>query len=387
MSLRYYNICTRHPEFIDEFHRTHMEPEYMDFRMILSKCNDDIINRCEAQYSSKVSYNVAKHIEKNGPLTLSVCVMNFCLKHEHELLHRIVSTNEEYPLIDSYEESDLRKYLNTYPNDKIIINTLEECYSDDMLFYIITNNLCKYVTIRDLFNKKDIENTLTYLIVKGTYNVNDIIECIEYCGYHHLYKILDTSKFNFCTCTCKENVLERGIVSDYDIIKEYFKLKTYNDKYLKAIKNKNMGGLILKLRNKYDMTLLKYAHEFGITGIVMTIHYDDEVVGKGTPCPMHILLNLMEELPSHLFNVSLVRVRYIDNLVRVLDRYNYYKSGNVDFSNVYHDGIMDYYARYPKGVIDYIKSVDQDLVLALNIVNGPKELHHLLSDKYISMLN
>lgn len=387
--MNYYTICTRYPEFLDEYHKSQLEPTYQDFRLVFRNCSDqDILNKMSRMYGMNISYNVANHIENNGNLTITESVMEFCLKYEQELLHNIITTSDSYPIIASYDDNDIKKYITKYPNDKLFVYSLEDCNTDEVMHYLVTHDLCKNVNVRDLRGKRNIQNTLLYIITKlKNYNVNDVIECIEECGYGYMYKLLDTSKFNFFTCTCKEKVLKRGIVSDQDIIKQYFKLDSYNVDYLNAIKNKNLGGLTIKLRRKYDMELLKKAHEFGITGIVMLVHYDDEVIGKGTPCSVHILLDLMDKLPSYLFNVYLVRVRYIDNIVRVLDRYNYYLANGVDFSNVYHDGIMDYYVRHPKGVVDYIKNVEQDIILALNIINGPRELHYLLKDKYHKLLH
>lgn len=393
MNITYYTICTRHPEFLDEYHKSHLEPTYEDFKMILRNCQDqDILNKISRLYGIKESYIVANHVEKNVDLTLTQTIMEFCLKYEQDLLHKIITSSTSYPIIGSYDELDIKRYIEKYPNDKLLVHTLEDCNSDEIMYYLVTNNLCKNVSIKDLKGKNNIANTLTYILINSVkhnigVNVNDVIECIEYCGYDYMYKLLDTSNFNFFICPCKEKVLTRGIVSDQDIIRQYFKLDGYNVDYLTAIKNKNLGGLTIKLRRKYDMELLKKAHEFGITGIVMLVHYDDEVIGKGTPCYIHVLLDLMDKLPSHLFNVYLVRIRYIDNIVRVLDRYNYYLATGTDFSNVYHDGIMDYYVRYPKGVVDYIKNTEQDIILAMNIANGPRELHYLLKNKYDKLIN
>lgn len=386
MTLTYYDICTRFPQYIDQYHISQLEPSYLDLRMVLRNCSNEVISNCNRVYGSRISYIVANHIEKGEPLELTRSVAEFCLQYEQDILHNLI-LNMSCPIIDSYNENDVKRYISKYPNDKLMFGTLEHCNDDRIMFHIITNNMCNNIFIKSLVGKNNIEHTLTYIILHNTtYNVNDAVECIEYCGYYHLYKLLDLSRFNFFLCSCKEKVLTRGIVNDIDILKVYFKLDIYNEDYLRVIKNKNMGGLILKLRRKYDMELLRKAHEYGITGIVMTVHYDDEVIGKGTPCYIHILLDLMDKLPPHLFNVNLVRVRYIDNIIRVLDRYNYYLSNNVDFGNVYHEGIMDYYVRYPKGVVDYIKSVKQDIVLALDIINGPQELHYLLDDKYSMLL-
>lgn len=388
MIMTYYEICTRHPEYMEEYHTSNLEPTYNDFRNILRNCQDELIACVSRKYSHLTTYIVSNHIEKGESLPSTSHIAEFCLKYEHEVLHNLIQDNP-CPIIGSYNENDLITYIKKYPDDNIRCSTLEYCNMDSLIHHLITTGKCTMVNVNNLIGKKNIEQSLLYLILNTTYNVNDMIECIELGEYEnptYMYNLIDTSKFNFNTCKCKEYVLTRPFVKDTDIIRHYFHLNEYDERYLLAIKNKNIGGITIKLRHKFGITLLKKAYEFGITGILMSVHYDDEVVGKGAPCPMHIFLNLMDELPSSLFYVDLVRVKYIDNLIRVLNSYQYHSSNGCKLDNVYHVGIMEYYSRYPNGVIEFIKQVKQDITLALDIINGPRELHHLLDDKYSSLL-
>lgn len=380
--LSYYELCTRHPEFIGEYDNSGLEPKYEDFTNLLKNTNIDL----GRTYGKLTSYKVASHIVRGEPLELTSNVVEFCLKYEKEVLHNTIG--DSMIVVHGYEERDLMHYIEMYPNDEIYCETLEHMYSDKNLHYILINDRCKNVNVRDLFDKKDIEGSLIYLILNTEYNANDMIECIMIGGYNNLLGMVDVTKFNFYTCTCKDRALELGIVGDHDIVREYFRLDNLDrcNLYLRAIKNKNLGNIIINLRRRMDVVLLKRAHEFGIMGIVMKIHYDDEVVGKGTPCPVHILLDLMDELPSHLFEVNIVRVLYLDNLLRVLNTYKYITTNSLVFNDIYHEGIMDYYGRYTKGIIEYIKNTNQDIVLALAIINGPEALHHLLDVKYSSLL-
>jgi hypothetical protein len=359
-----------------------LEPSYEELYNVVRDCDESIVSKTLSRYGNMVELAIVLHVLRSNRLNLTSSVGQYCIENDTmDLLHENIG--EQEITLTSCHEDKYMEYISKYPNDKVFLNNLASLHKDENIFKIITENRVKDINMSNLVGKEGINMSLIYIVVNGLYStVNSVIECeLD----SDIYKLLDMSKFNLFTCSNKSKVLvanmKFGFLRDTDIVRQYFMNDKYNELYLRSIGDKSIN-VTIQLKKKGDIELLNRAVEYGLTGVKMRVHYDDEVVGKGTPCFMHILLDLMK--PSDLYIVDIVRPSYIDNIVRVLNSYVWNSSKPI---TIYHEGIMDYYYRYPKGVVDYIKQCKQDLVLAMEIINGPPELIYLLDDQYKCLVN
>jgi len=347
--MSYYSVCVKSPDLIDEFHKSDLVPSLVDYINVIENCNKDIISRMLERYSDSPDLKIAVNMTYGIPLVVTndVALLNI----QYGMLDSLHEYIRENIVLKSYPGPNFLEYTKKYPDDNIKIRNSASCEDDQVILSLLSSDRIKEFDLKDLADMTNVPLTVGYVFENMSYDVHDMIECMENNNMQYLYPKLDMTRFKFRRCLSKNKVLESNIkykfIDDSDIMREYFEQSEYKDLYLRSIQDKNIC-VRLKLRRKYDIELLRKCIDFGITNVTLVVHYDDEVVGKGTPCPMFKLLSLMDDIPSKHFIVNIVRPKYIDNLVRVLDRYQY--EIIADNIAIYHGGIME--ARYNISIRD-----------------------------------